>query len=105
VSGHLLHCDIDGLYGSVGWRLECVHELGEFPTIDLDTGEHVSDECWVPECWENDGIEAITGSWPAAISFPCPVRCVWGGGLTVYYAGPVPASQTVGCPADTRGDR
>jgi hypothetical protein len=86
VSGHLLHCVIEDGFG-VSWRLECDHERGDFPTIDVDTGTHVSDDCWVPDWWDEEGMEGASGEWPAKVAFPCQVRCEWAGALAMYYDG------------------
>lgn len=78
---HLLHCHIDGVHGGVVWNLTCHHDLGDYPTLNDETGDRESDECWIPDWWD------AAGEWPERIAFPCPVRCTWEGGLAVHYDG------------------
>jgi len=90
MSGHLLHFNVDP-FGFHSFTLECVHPVGEFPSVDPDTGEQLSTDCWV-ESW-NDELtfdEYAHGDWPEPITFPCPVVCRYEDGMIVEYAGPLP---------------
>ena len=74
---HLLHfAPNDGMGNGGDWRLECVHDPDDPKWLTI-VGGVVLGQCWTIDWWDNDGYEAIHGSWPEDPVFPLPVDCIW----------------------------
>lgn len=104
-SDHLLHIRPDS-YG-VEWRLECLTDVGEHFTADLDEWGESADEleargvqvdrstCWVHAYLENAGHHEdwLAGdNWPE--DGPWPVCCSFDGSLTVEYVPPAEGTHS-----------
>jgi hypothetical protein len=108
---HLLHLKEIEDEGYVRFGLSCEH--GPLTWSDRWSSARYggyAEECWLMSYWEGIGQELLSDDvpWPANPTFPLPVTGTGSGeDVAIVYApgSAARASETVGCPADTRGDR